>query len=94
MTIQVSNPRLNEKINCSASRPVERRLLALQIAKLADFPRGGVVICTSGLLWVTQEGDPVDYLLASGEKFTANRRGAVLVEALKGSACWQLVCPN
>ena len=44
--------------------------------------RGLAVICQSGTLVVTQEGDPLDHVLAPGEAFVAARRGLVVVWAL------------
>ncbi len=48
--------------------------------------RGDVISCTSGILWVTQEGDLKDYILEAGRSFWVTRRGNVLVQALDESA--------
>ncbi len=39
-------------------------------------------IVSQGTLWVTQEGDPQDYVLSKGESFIADRHGSIVVEAL------------
>ena len=39
--------------------------------------------CVSGVLWITQEGDPCDRFIGRGESFSAGRRGVTLVTALE-----------
>ena len=41
------------------------------------------VTCYSGTLWITQVGDPNDYLLSAGESFTISQKGRVAVTACK-----------
>ena len=43
------------------------------------------VVCLSGVLWVTQEGDYRDLFLAAGESLELGARGATLVTALECS---------
>lgn len=40
------------------------------------------IVCKKGLVWLTQSGDNNDHVLTDGEKFTLDRRGVVLLEAL------------
>jgi hypothetical protein len=35
-----------------------------------------------GECWITQENDPKDYIVKAGERFTADRKGHLLAEAL------------
>lgn len=43
----------------------------------------GLLVCVlQGELWVTQEGDPRDYLVRAGERLRLERRGAVVASAL------------
>jgi hypothetical protein len=65
----------------------ERCLKAQDVERLAGVSRGDMIICTSGVLWLTQEGDPEDYMLRSGEHFVANRHGVVVVQAMSDKAC-------
>ena len=37
----------------------------------------------SGTLWITQAGDPNDYLISVGEKFRISRKGRVAITACK-----------
>lgn len=59
----------------------ERRIHKAQIARL-ERVRGKTVECVEGRLWVTQPGDPVDYILGAGDKLAIASRGTVLVEAI------------
>jgi Protein of unknown function (DUF2917) len=44
---------------------------------------GRCIVVFSGMAWVTQEGDPRDRLLTSGETFTLDRSGVALIHALE-----------
>lgn len=37
----------------------------------------------SGILWITQTGDPGDYLLKAGDSFLISRKGRVAITAFK-----------
>ena len=50
-----------------------------------EHARGVRVACRSGMLWLTQEGDPQDAFLAPGEQIRIGTRRLVLVEALQDS---------
>lgn len=43
------------------------------------------IICVRGLLWITQEGDPTDYVLHRGQSFVPQTAGLVLVEGMHAS---------
>jgi Protein of unknown function (DUF2917) len=46
--------------------------------------RGGLgktIVCDSGSVWVTQDGDPRDVILRAGESFTLDRKGPALLQA-------------
>jgi len=44
------------------------------------------VHCQQGVVWITQSGNPTDFLLRAGESFTSINKGVVLTQALqKGS---------
>jgi len=51
--------------------------------------RGGLghsIVCDSGTVWVTQDGDPRDIILRAGESFTIDRNGPALVQAFEPGA--------
>lgn len=43
---------------------------------------GHSIAVFDGLVWITQEGDPRDVFIASGQTFTIDRPGLVLVDAM------------
>lgn len=47
---------------------------------------GHAIVCHSGSLWVTQQRDARDIVLAAGESFALDRDGLTLVQALEQSA--------
>ena len=58
--------------------------LCLQPKQLVRV-RGGLghsVVCHRGSVWLTQQGDPRDIVLAAGEAFTLDRGGVALLQAL------------
>lgn len=46
--------------------------------------RGTVVSCLSGELWVTQEGDPHDYIVRRGYRYCCSADGVIVVNSLNG----------
>jgi Protein of unknown function (DUF2917) len=89
MTIQVSNSRIILQRSPDDGPQTGGCLGAQEIESLAGLQMGDSIICTNGVLWVTQEGDLEDYLLRKGEIFVSNSPGLVLVQAIDDSACWQ-----
>jgi len=53
-------------------------LLKGQVASLRGRP-GMKLICGSGQLWVTVEGDPADHVLSAGQGLTLERPGLVVL---------------
>jgi hypothetical protein len=47
---------------------------------------GHSIVCDSGTVWVTQDGDPRDIILHTGDAFTLDRKGAALVQAFEPGA--------
>jgi len=58
-------------------------LKAGKIWRMEGDHRWQVVACRQGEVWITQECDWRDYVLAAGEMFIVTRRGTVLVQALE-----------
>ena len=48
--------------------------------------KGYRVVCHSGTVWITQDNDPRDVILARGESFTLDRPGRALVHAFDAAA--------
>ncbi len=52
-----------------------------ELVSIDGDARGHSVRCLEGILWLTQQGDPVDHVLRPGRTFTLNRKGRVVVMA-------------
>ena len=46
---------------------------------------GARVVCMSGVIWITQEGDLRDVVLRGGASFVLDRPGTALVTAIEAS---------
>ncbi|HNY64844.1 MAG TPA: DUF2917 domain-containing protein [Deltaproteobacteria bacterium] len=54
-----------------------------QALGLPHVPQGCTVLCLEGVIWVTQENDPADHILAQASLWSARGPGLVVVEALE-----------
>ena len=48
-------------------------------------PKGSTIECETGLVWVTQEGEPDDYWLPAGQSLVLPRSGRIVIEAAQSS---------
>lgn len=55
-----------------------------QLMRLVDA-EGQAVAVFSGEVWLTQEGDPEDHVLAAGEVFELDRSGLTVLHAFEDS---------
>jgi hypothetical protein len=53
--------------------------------------RGSQIVALKGNLWVTQQGDPVDYLIRTGESISLERKGKVVVQGLSVENCFMMI---
>jgi hypothetical protein len=53
-----------------------------QMQRLQDA-RGSLVLCLSGTLWLTQEGDARDIVLEAGDEARIERRGLTILSAMR-----------
>ncbi len=49
-------------------------------------PKGKIISCLRGSIWVTQEHDLEDYILDEGESFMITIPGRVIIQALEDSS--------
>lgn len=66
------------------------RLGAEQLFSVDAAP-GRSLVVFHGSVWITQHGDPRDYIVSAGETFEFDRRGLALVEALEPTSFVVLV---
>ena len=52
-----------------------------EVAGLGKLPKGVVIQCLTGNLWVTCEGDNNDHILNVGNEFTVTDRGRIVIMA-------------
>ena len=64
---------------------LDTKTLAKGRIRRVHHPVGQRVECVSGTLWVTQDGDLRDIVLAPGESFAFDHRGDALISALADS---------
>jgi hypothetical protein len=64
--------------------PYRAELLAGALLRLEE-PRGRVVTCEAGHLWITEESQPEDVWLAAGQRVRLVGEGLAVLEA-KGAA--------
>lgn len=55
-----------------------------------DAACGTRVVCIDGALWLTQDGEAGDLVLAAGHSWTARRSGRIVVQALRTRAAWAM----
>jgi hypothetical protein len=72
---------------------VSLKLQAHQVQKLDNVEVGMTVVCDKGIVWLTESGNLQDYALRSGHSVVIQKKGKVLVEALK-EAGLHLIYPN
>ena len=60
-----------------------RTVVSLDSREAITLPgiRGATLRVTQGILWLTQEGDPNDVVLRTGDNFVVESDGATVVEA-------------
>src|SRR4051812_17106886 len=76
-----------------AREPASSEGAAVCLAANRAYPLDPAVCvrCVRGNIWVTQEGDARDIVLAPGEQFVPARRGKVVIQALSHDAAVRLL---
>jgi hypothetical protein len=64
-----------------------------QLLKLEFGQPGACIRCTTGTLWLTQQGDLDDHLLKAGQSFTLDQPGIALVQGLPCGKAFILPTP-
>ena len=61
----------------------EMKLPARKLWRESGDHRGQVITCLQGVVWLTHESIPGDYVLRPGQKFVVARRGLLLAQGLR-----------
>jgi hypothetical protein len=61
---------------------VELRLNPREVRRIEVRGAGTQVLCAGVALWLTQERDPEDHILYTGERFTVTVSGCVVAQGL------------
>jgi len=70
----------------AVSRKMRQGRLELNRSEVLSLrPTGDTVVCVTGRIWVTREGDGEDYVLGPAERMRLRGRGRVVVQALEPS---------
>jgi len=83
MAIRFARANESRQSRAAAAPVTDMKLGRQDVCRLKGRKRGPAVTCLEGAVWITQAGDPRDHILVAGERFAVNRRGAVLVEAVR-----------
>ncbi len=74
--------RFSGTIEHAGDNPIKICMDEGSMLRLERDARGVIVGCAEGILWITQQGDFIDYLLHSGECLAINKKGLVVITAL------------
>ena len=69
----------------------QEELAAKEIYTLKGDHRGSQIVALKGSLWITMQGDPVDYLIRPGESLSLERKGKVLIQGLSLENCFTMI---
>jgi hypothetical protein len=77
-----------EVVRCAEERPSRPELRMISLGRREVLVLSGEacqrqILCGAGVLWITQDGDPVDHILERGERFTVTRPGRVVVQGMR-----------
>ena len=78
-----SSPQAGYRISNVQESALELELGARELNRLEGDNRWRLVVCRKGVVWITQERDPCDYVLTAGDLFLVTEWGNVLVQALQ-----------
>jgi len=64
----------------------ERHIAAGGTLRVAQ-PEGTEVVCLTGTLWITHDGEETDHIVVAGKPYVARHGGEMLVHAISPSHC-------
>lgn len=60
----------------------EIHLAECELFTMKGDQRDTRIYCEKGAFWLTQEGDPSDYVVSAGQTMTINRSGNIVIQAV------------
>jgi hypothetical protein len=72
----------NKEPFVNSTQQAKPQLLSKGSVFVSPAAIGTQILCEKGTLWLTQDNDVRDIVIAAGEQFAADREGSVLVYAL------------
>ncbi len=78
-------PAVRRERSASLASP-ERQIAAGSTLKV-EQPLGTEIVCLTGTLWVTHDGDDIDHIVVAGKPYVAQHRGRMLVHAMSEARC-------
>jgi hypothetical protein len=93
VTLDSLRPYDSEAVLSNVEGPItEVDMCAGDLWRMEGYNRWRVVVCLRGVVWITQERDPRDYVLTRGDMFLVTQPGTVLVTAVE-DACIHVTLP-
>ncbi len=70
----------------SQTNKVQLVLKKHQVLSLRGVKPRMSIKCQGGVLWITNSNDPRDHILVHADRFSPQRKGNVLIEAMRDAA--------
>ncbi len=88
MEIPIQIDRISVSVRSAPRRCGEFVLESGEITRISAGRAPVKIECLGGVLWVTKENDPRDYLLTRGQSVTLQKPGRILIQSLpRGTMC-------
>ncbi len=71
----------------SVSLASPERHIAAGSTLRVEQPEGTEVVCLTGTLWITHDGEETDHIVVAGKPYVARHDGRMLVHAMSEARC-------
>jgi hypothetical protein len=71
----------------SVSLASPERHIAAGTTLRVEQPEGTEVVCLTGTLWITHDGEAADHIVVAGTPYVARHDGTMLVHAMSDARC-------
>jgi hypothetical protein len=83
--VATAAPAVRRTSHSSLASP-ERHIAAGSTLRV-EQPEGTEVVCLTGTLWITHDGDETDHIVVPGMPYVARHDGTMLVHAMSEARC-------